>query len=83
MARLQHLEDFIREKVEKERWTHARLSAFLQQEYPGERGFGVRSQQNFCSEKDFHKTARVSSQDLDQTVSDAVAKVNYCLSDAI
>ena len=81
MAGLEHLEAFIREKIEKERWTHVRLSAFLQQEYPGERGLGVRSLQNFCSEKDIHKTSRVSSEDLDQAVADAIAKVNYWLCD--
>ena len=79
MAGLEHLESLIREKVEKERWTHDRLSDFLQRAYPGVRGLSVRSLQRFCSEKGIHKTARISEQELDRVVADAVAKVNHAL----
>ena len=41
MVNLKVLEDFIREKVEKERWTLSKMSVHLQQAYPGERGFSV------------------------------------------
>ena len=75
MAALEGLEDFIREKIEKEHWTHKELSAHLQHAYPGQRGTSVRSLERFCSVKGIHKTARLSTQHLDEVVSDAIAKV--------
>ena len=76
MASLEELEDFIREKIETERWTHRRLSAYLQQVYCGGRGFSVRSLQRFCSAKGIHKTSRLSAQEIDTAVSDSIAKVS-------
>ena len=75
MATLEGLEDFIREKVEKERWTHTQLSIHLQQAYPGQRGFSVRSLERFCGAAGIHKTARLSEHELDKAVADAIAKV--------
>ena len=75
MEILQGLEDFIREKVENGRWTHAKISAHLQQAYPGERGFSFRSLERFCRAKGIHKTARLSEQELDEAVAGAIAKV--------
>ncbi len=76
MAALEGLEDYIREKIEKERWTHSQLSAHLLHIYPGLRGTSIRSLERFCSAKGIHKTARLSTQQLDQAVADAVAKVS-------
>ena len=75
MASLEALEDFIWQKVEKEHWTHSKLSAHLQEAYPGERGFSVRSLQRFCREKAIRKTARLSEQELDEAVAGAISKV--------
>ena len=75
MAALEGLEDLIREKVEQDRWSHAQLSDFLKQSYPGVQGFSIRSIQRFCQEKNIHKTARVTDQELDEAVSDAVSRV--------
>lgn len=72
MAALEPLEGLIKEKVEMDRWTHAQVSDFLQQNYPGDQGFSIRSIQRFCQEKN---TARVTDQELDEAVSDAVSKV--------
>ena len=66
------LEDLIREKTEKEHWTHGYHSIFLKEQYPGMRDVNVRS---FCSSKGISKTARVNAERLDETVSDVVAKV--------
>jgi hypothetical protein len=41
MAKLEEFEDFIREKIEKDRWTHAQLSTHFHNTYPGERGFSI------------------------------------------
>ena len=76
MATLEELEDLIREKVETERWTHRRLSAYLQHMYCGQRGFSVRSLERFCSAKGIHKTSRLSAQEVDTAVSDSIAKVS-------
>ena len=54
MDSLDGLEDFVREKVEKDRWTHSKLSEHLQQAYPGEKGFSVRLIERFCSERGIH-----------------------------
>jgi len=75
MASLQELEDLVREKVEIEQWTHAKLSSYLQQLYPGSRGFSVRSLERFCSTKGIHKISRLCEQEVDTAVSDAIAKV--------
>ena len=75
MAALEGLEDLIMEKVEQDRWSHAQLSDFLKHSYPGVQGFSIRSIQRFCQEKNIHKTSRVTDQELDEVVSDAVARV--------
>ena len=77
MSALDELEDFLRTKIEKERWTHPKLSAYLQGLYPGRRGFGVRSLENFCRAKNIHKTSRLNTSEIDTVVSGAVAKVRY------
>lgn len=51
MSHLEQMEDLVREKVEEEKMTHAKLSAFLRDLYPGESGFSVRSLERFCSLK--------------------------------
>ena len=77
MSRLEDLEDLIRDKIEKEKITHARLSAFLQDQYPGEKGFSTRSLERFCSLKGIHKTSRLSDQELDTAVDEHITKVSY------
>lgn len=76
----EELEDFIREKVEKEKWTYRKLSLYLQQVYPSERGFSIRSLERFCSLKDIHRTQRLTGSELDNAVSEAIGKVSiWCL----
>ena len=75
MAALEGLESLIREKIEQDQWSHAQLSDFLKLSYPGVQGFSIRSLQRFCQEKNIHKTSRVTDQELDEAVSNAVSKV--------
>ena len=79
MARLEEFEDFIREKIEKEQWTHVELSSFFNTQYPGERSFSVRTMERFCSDKDIHKITKLSDVDVDECISEAITKVNYPL----
>ena len=72
MAALDNLEDFVRDRIEEDYWTHKQLSHYLQRMYPSERGFSIRSLQRFCER---HDTSRVSESALCQAVTDAIAKV--------
>ena len=76
MSLLENMEVFVREKVEKERWTHKQLSEFLIARYPGVRGFSVRSIERFCCSKNIHKTAQLQDRELDEIVCKAVEKVS-------
>ena len=46
---LDEMERFIKEKIEKERWTHKRLSLHLQYRYPNNKGLSVRSLERFVA----------------------------------
>ncbi len=74
--KLEQLEDLIREKIENEKWTHGKLSDYLNQNYPGQRGFSIRSISRFCSDKDIHRTARLKKNELDPIVGEAIDKVS-------
>lgn len=80
MCSLEHYENFIREKVEKDRWTYQQISSSLQATHPGLRGFSARSIRRFCSHKDIHKTQRINDQQLDEAVSRATDMVRNALS---
>ena len=78
MAALEGLEDYVREKIEKEGMTHYQLSLRLRELYPGVRGLSVRSLERFCACKSIRKTSRPSTQQLDEAVCGAIAQViNY------
>ena len=72
MAALEGFEDIIHAKVEQ---THGRRRQYLQQEYPRERGFSIRSIQHFCSVKGIKKTLRPAADEIDSVVSKAVNTV--------
>ena len=76
MSSLRDFEDFIRDKVEKDKWTHKQVSAFLQGNHPGQRGFSVRSVERFCSCKGIHKSPRIDDVKLDEAVSRATDMVS-------
>ena len=73
MSALEDQEAFIRSEVEDERWTHKQVSDYLKEHFPGRRGYSV---ERFCSDKDIHKTSRISDQQLDEAVSTATRMVN-------
>ena len=52
---LEEIEGFVRQKIEVEKCTHKQLSSHLQQCYPGEKGFSLRSIERFCCEKGIRK----------------------------
>ena len=73
---LQDMEDFIRDKIMMENWTHSRISLYLKRLYPGCRGFSVRSIERFCSDKGIHRTSRLDASNLQEVVSEAIRKVS-------
>ena len=79
MEVLEGLEDYIRCKIEREQWTHETLSQHLQQSYPGQKGLSLRSVERFCSAKGISKHPKVTEEELDAAVSDAVSKVSYAM----
>lgn len=80
MAKLELLKEYVRNKIEKERYTHSELSQQLQQTYPGERGFSVRSLERFCSREGISKTSQIGDEKLDEVVTEAVVKVCFMYS---
>lgn len=72
---LEILSDFIREKIVNDKWTHHQLSSYLQQIFPGRKGYSIRSIQRFCSDHNIHKTSRLNSSELDSVVLGAICKV--------
>jgi hypothetical protein len=72
---LEQLEDLVRDLVEQRRWSHSRVSDYLQQTYPGTRGLSLRSIQRFCSAKGIHRTSRLDDTQVDEVVSEAVNMV--------
>ena len=79
MSALEGLEAYVREKIEKEGMTHAKLSVHLREVYPGVNGFSVRSLERFCADKNIHRTSRPSADELDEAVRGAIAQVMNCL----
>jgi len=77
MAALNEFEDFVREKIEVEKFTHKKLSEMLQQVFPGDRGFSVRSIKRFCNENSIRKTTSLDNQELDEVVAQAVTQVHF------
>ena len=75
MAALEQFEDFVREKIIVERCSHKQISNKLQQSFPGEKGFSVKSVERFCSNKEISKTCDIEDQDLDEVVRSAVLQV--------
>ncbi len=75
MCSLGEFEDFIRKKVEKDMWTHKKISDFLSVNYRGKRGFSIRSVQRFCTDRSIHKTSRINDHELCDAVSRATDMV--------
>ena len=77
MARLEEFDNYIREKIEEEQWTHAERSNFLHTRYSGQRGFSIHTIELFCSKKSIHKISKLNDVDMDECTSESIAKVNY------
>ncbi|XP_065894563.1 uncharacterized protein [Dysidea avara] len=72
---LDDFEEFVRHKVEVEKMTHPKLRDLFQEQFPGEKGFSLRSIEKFCSERGIKKTTKIDDDDLDEIVSRAVSCV--------
>jgi len=72
---LNDLEDYIRDKVEREHLTQSKISERLKARFPGTRGFSARSIRRFCQEKGIQKTSRLSQADVEEVVAEGVSKV--------
>ena len=66
MSALEEYVDFIREKVEIDGWTHGLVSEFFKENFPGRKGFSIRSVERLCSKWNIHKTSRLSDQQVDE-----------------
>ena len=75
MAKLESLKEYVRYEIEEDRLTHAELSKQLQQAYPGERGFSVRSIERLCRREGITKISQIDDRTLDEVISEAVMKV--------
>lgn len=63
----------VRDKVERDRWTHEKVSKFLREKNPGLRGLSERSVLRFCARKGICKTSRIGEEQLDECVARATA----------
>ena len=71
------LKNLIIQKLVHENLTYEQLSMVLQQMYPGNRGFSVRSLQRFCASENIHKTSRLNHSELHLAVQESVLQVLY------
>lgn len=71
------LKNFIIQKLVHENLTYEQLSMVLQQMYPGNRGFSVRSLQRFCASENIRKTSRLNHSELHLAVQESVLQVLY------
>ena len=72
---LEGLENFFWQWVEVNQVSQRQLSEELKTYFPESKGFSLRSIERFCAEKNIHKTSRLSNNEVEQAVSEAVAKV--------
>ena len=78
MARsLDSLEEFVTQRIISDGWTHKALSEHLTANYPSSRGFSVRSIERFCSERNIRRTSRLTKQEVEESVEQAVLEVLY------
>ena len=78
MAALQEIkgmEEYIQHSVAFLGKTYSQVSADLQQQLPGMRGFSSRSIARFCTIKDIKATSRLSKEELGRVVQSAISEV--------
>ena len=73
---MEELEDFVREKIELNKLTHKELGDLLQQAFPGQKGFSVRSIERFFSDKEISRRSNLSDQELDSIIQQSISQVN-------
>ena len=66
-------EKYVRQLVEQENKTFKEISAILSINFPGERGYGIKSVQKFCESRGISRC--VTQNTVEKLVADAVKKV--------
>ena len=69
--------DIIRHEVVVAKKTHAQISQELQDSFPGQRGFSIRSIQRFCENHDIHSSSQLSELQIDMLVTSGLSKVRH------
>ena len=76
-------EDFVRQKITIEGWTHKRVSEYLVDANPLVRGLSERSIHRFCSQKDIHRTQRLGMEEVEGAVRQVISEVcKHCQSES-
>ena len=68
-------EDFVRALIVEGRWTHKQVSNLLKEKYPDKRGVSEISVRRYCEVHNIHKTSRLTDDQLDVVVNNAVCQV--------
>jgi len=69
------LKSFIQVKLVEERLTYQELSKVLQEMFPGQKGLSTRTLQRYCSCEGIQKTSKLSDNDLDRAIKEAISEV--------
>lgn len=70
-------EHYIRTLIVEGRWTHKEVSNHLKEEYPDKRGLSEISVRSYCKMHNIHKTSRLTDDQLDVVVNNAVCQVMH------
>ena len=76
MEKIPGLCNLIREEVVVAKKTYAEISQDLQESFPNERGFSVRSIRRFCECHNIHLRSQLSDQQVDMLVTSGISKVS-------
>lgn len=70
------VENFVRALIVEGRWTHKQVSNLLKK-YPDRRGLSEVSVRRYCEVRHIHKTSRLTDDQLDVVVNNALCQVKY------
>ena len=76
MEKILGLCDTIRHEVVVAKKTYAQISQELQDSFPSERGFSIRSIRRFCERHDIHSRSQLSDRQIDMVVTSGISKVS-------
>ena len=67
--------EWVRNLLQDQNYTMEERAKLLQENFPGVRGCSLRSVQRFCQEHNIKKRTKISDEQLDNVVAEAVAEV--------